>query len=398
MTAGLYLHIPFCTIRCGYCDFYTVTNGRSAIPSYLEALKREVRILAQQDAVKNLNFATIYFGGGTPSLLAPQQIAALIDEMRSQLYFEDAVEITIEVNPGTVDLNQLQELHQVGVNRLSTGVQSFQENELKFLDRDHSTAQSVQCIKDARKAGFENINLDLIFGLPKQKVKTWQDNLRRAAELEPEHISAYNLTFEDGTPLTRQLKQGVFKRCPEESERAMQLAAIEILGDYGYPQYEISNYARPGFESRHNRKYWDGSPYLGLGASAHSLLGGKRVWNVRNYKLYTAQLIQNKLAIAGEEELGQDDVCFEHIFLGLRQRQGVHLREFENRTGVSFFEKYRQTVSKLFDCQFNDDELVSDLLLGKRNLKATLLEFENGFLRLTEPGILMCDTVCAEFV
>lgn len=396
MTAGLYIHIPFCSIRCGYCDFYTVTQAHAAIPSYLEALKREIQLFAERDEVKALDFGTIYFGGGTPSLLEAGQIGALIAHAFSHFRFHEPVEITIEANPGTVSLDQFKEFRRVGVNRVSIGVQSFSEAELRFLDRDHSAEQSIRCVQNARKADFENLSLDLIFGLPEQEVDTWMQNLHRAAALEPDHISAYNLTFTDGTPLTRQLRQGRFELCDEEKQRSMQLAAIEILDTYRYPQYEISNYARPGFESRHNRKYWDGSPYLGLGASAHSLLGQKRFWNIRNYRLYTEFLAQDKLAISGEEQLGRDDVCFERLFLGLRQRRGVSLSEFEICTGIGFFEKYGSTLNKFFDCHFNN-ELLSALTLGKSNLKTKLMEFENGFLKLTEEGILVCDAICAEF-
>jgi len=397
MTAGLYIHIPFCSIRCGYCDFYTVTQGHAAIPSYLEAVKREIQLFARQDDVKNLTFGTIYFGGGTPSLLEPAQIGSLIGHAFSQFRFQEPVEITIEANPGTVSLEQFKEFLRAGVNRVSIGVQSFAEAELTFLDRDHSAEQSIRCVQNARKAGFENLSLDLIFGLPGQDVDTWSQNLHQAAELDPDHISAYNLTFTEGTPLTKQLRQGRFELCDEEKERAMQLSAIEILDTYGYSQYEISNYARPGFESRHNRKYWDGSPYLGLGASAHSLLGQKRFWNVRNYRLYTESLAQEKLPISGEEQLEQDDLCFERVFLGLRQRRGIDLSEFEKQTGVSLFEKYRGTVNKLFDCHLSDD-LIVDLTRGKRSLKTKLMACEDGFLKLTGPGILLCDAICAEFV
>lgn len=397
MTAGLYIHIPFCSIRCGYCDFYTVTNGEAAIPSYLEAVKREIELFADRADVKTLDFGTIYVGGGTPSLLRAAQIGGLIEHAASQLRFQEPVEITLEANPGTVSLDQFKAFRRVGVNRVSVGVQSFAESELKFLDRDHSAEQSVRCVDNARRAGFENVSLDLIFGLPGQETETWSQNLHRAAELAPDHISAYNLTFTDGTPLTRQLQQGRFELCDEEKQRAMQLAAIEILDRYGYPQYEISNYARPGFESRHNRKYWDGSPYLGLGASAHSFLQNTRFWNIKNYRLYTELLAQGKLAISGEEQLAQDDLCFERLFLGLRQRRGVNLSEFEAGTGIAFFDRYLRVMTKLFGCQFSD-ATIADLQLGKAHLSTQLMTFENGFLKLTEEGILVCDAICAEFV
>lgn len=398
MTAGLYIHIPFCNKRCGYCDFYTVADRAASIPTYLDALRREMEFYAAHPVVTGLSFETLYFGGGTPSLLNAEQLSSLINSAFTKFNFVANPEVTVETNPGTVDLEKLRSYRAGGVNRLSIGVQSFDATELRFLDRNHSADEAVACFDDARWAGFDNISIDLIFALPKQSLAAWKKNLQQAAALAPEHISAYNLTYEDGTPLTRQLNQGKIKSCSEEMQRSMQLMAMEYLPQTGLAHYEISNYARSGKESRHNQKYWDGSPYLGLGASAHSFVAGKRFWNIRNYKQYCERLAENKSPVADGEMVDVDKKCFEKLFLGLRQRRGVNLRSFESEIGMSVFEKYGAILTNFFSKNMNNQTLATELTRGTQNLKSKLLKIENGFLRLTDRGVLLCDTICAEFV
>ena len=248
MTAGLYIHFPFCEIRCGYCDFFTITNRDARIPAFLDALKSEFQIYSRNPAAAELLYSTLYFGGGTPSLLQPAQLADIIEAARSAFHFHDETEITLETNPGTVNFDRLRELLAVGINRLSIGVQSFHEEELRFLDRDHTATDAVRCFDNARKAGFPNISIDLIFSLPGQDIAAWRDNLKNAVSLQPDHISAYNLTFEDGTPLTTQLRQGRFRTLPDETQREMHLLTIEKLSAAGLEHYEISNYAVPDLQ------------------------------------------------------------------------------------------------------------------------------------------------------
>lgn len=397
MTAGLYIHFPFCEIRCGYCDFFTVTNRAARIPAYIAALKAEFQIYSRNPAATEVIYSTLYFGGGTPSLLQPAQLADIIKAARSAFHFHDETEITLETNPGTVDFDRLRELLAVGINRLSIGVQSFQEEELRFLDRDHTATDAVRCFDNARKAGFQNISIDLIFSLPGQDISAWHDNLESAVSLQPDHISAYNLTFEDGTPLTTQLRQGRFRTLPDETQREMHLLTIEQLAAGGLEQYEISNYAVSGFQSRHNKKYWDGSAYLGLGPSSHSYLAGRRFWNVRNLKGYLDSMNQGKLAVDGGETLNERQAAFERIYLGLRQRCGVNLHAFAQEFGISLLERHGDVLKKFFECDFNAEEIMADLTSGARHLKHELLEIRHGFLRLTTEGVILCDAICAEF-
>ncbi|NIR53178.1 radical SAM family heme chaperone HemW, partial [candidate division KSB1 bacterium] len=307
-------------------------------------------------------------------------------------------EITIETNPGTVDLDKLKAYREAGVNRLSLGMQSFQPEELFALDRIHTVEDAHSCYEDARKAGFENVSVDLIFALPNQPFENWQTTLTKAVALGPEHISAYNLSFESGTPLTKTLRRGEIAPCSVDVERKMYLHSIDYLQAHGYEQYEISNFAKPNRECVHNQKYWDGSPYLGLGASSHSFMDKRRFWNVRNLREYIELLNSQTLPIEGEETLDLEQKSFERVLLGLRQRRGVDLKSFENDLGFSFFEKYVQPLSKFFSCDFSDGMFASELSDGQRKIKSRLLEIEDGFLKLTKQGLLLNDSICAAFL
>ncbi|MFQ5751998.1 MAG: radical SAM family heme chaperone HemW [bacterium] len=398
MTAGLYIHIPFCEKRCGYCDFYTVTRREAQIPAYLNALKKEINLYSNGQTVKDLVFETLFFGGGTPSLLEPEQIASLSDCIFSKFNFVPEPEITLETNPGTVNLKKLKAFRSTGINRLSLGIQSFQPNELKILERIHSVAEAVACFKDARKAGFANISMDLIFALPNQKLETWKKNLELAVTLAPNHISAYNLTIANGTPFKAKVRNGTFEEVSEEVQRAMYLTTIEYLQKAGFYQYEISNFAQPNYPSRHNQMYWDGSSYLGLGTSAHSFINNRRFWNLSNLWKYNALLAKDELPIAGEECLELETQSLEKIFLGLRQLRGINLKLFEEELGFSLFDKYLKPLSRFFSCNLRDKSFIRELTSGSRQIKAELLKIEDGFLRLTKQGLLLCDAICAEFV
>jgi len=397
MGAALYIHIPFCTKRCGYCDFYTVAGQENAIPAYVQAVQDELARYAADPYIQSLTFETLYFGGGTPSLLSPAQLGAIIERAQALLHFAQNTELTVEANPGTVDVAKLSAYREAGVNRISIGIQSFCESELHFLERNHTVDVGVQGVEDARKAGFENISIDLIFALPGQTPARWQENLRRAVELQPQHISAYNLTYEPGTPLTTRLQQQRFRKLSEAGERALQVLTIEILQQHDYGQYEISNFAKSGFASHHNQKYWDGSPYLGIGAAAHSFLQNRRFWNVSNYTHYIRHMAQGDSVVAGEEQLQPDVRSFELLYLGLRQRKGVDLSAFEREVGVSLIEKYAAPLSRLFDRSFDDSRLNRALTEGCEKIQSLLLTIEGGFLKLTDEGLLVCDAICAEF-
>ena len=375
-TAALYIHIPFCEKRCVYCDFYTVAGVSSRIPDYVAALKKEIGLRAAEPFWQRQRFATVFFGGGTPSLLSPQQIAEILDTVFGTFQFEQHPEITIEANPGTLTSEQLARYRSTGVNRLSLGVQSLHADELERLDRIHSPQQAIDAVMMARHAGFENINMDFIFALPQQTIPRWQASLEQAFELQPTHISAYNLTIEHGTPLDVKIRKGEMEPLSEEEERAFYQFTIDFLESHGYRQYEISNFAKPGFEAKHNIKYWDGSVYLGLGASAHSFDGKRRFWNVANLRKYLEALTAARLPEDSAEQLSKSQQMFETAFLGLRQRQGVDL--------AAFAKKFRQS----FDATFNG--LVPELEKGG------LLIRRDERLQLTPEGLFLCDEICAK--
>jgi len=354
-------------------------------------------LYAADDRFRKLMFDSIFIGGGTPSLLNPKDIAALLTTVRGLFEVATESEITIEANPGTLNQDILADLKAGGVNRLSLGAQSFDEAELAFLDRDHSAADTRSCMAAARAAGHENVSLDLIYGLPGQTTRAWRDNLRAAVALCPDHISAYCLTFEPGTPLTHRYRKGEVKMPPEESVREMQLLTSDYLDEAGYDRYEISNYAHPTFESRHNKKYWSGAPYLGIGVSAHSFVAGSRFWNVRNYKSYMERLSQSSLPVAEEEILSDGQRCLERIFLGLRQRCGVHLQHFRHEFGESLFDRYEAVMKKHFPAVQTTGALALEFEEGTRSIAGQYLVIEDGWLRLTREALPLCDSLCAEF-
>jgi oxygen-independent coproporphyrinogen-3 oxidase len=375
-TAALYIHIPFCEKRCIYCDFYTVAGVASRIPDYVAALKKEIVLRAADSFWQRQRFATIFFGGGTPSLLSPQQIAEILDTAFGSFQFEPHPEITLEANPGTITSEQLARYRFAGLNRLSLGVQSLHADELEQLDRIHSPQQALDAVMMARHAGFDNINMDFIFALPQQTIPRWKENLERAIELQPTHISAYNLTIEHGTPLDIKIRKGEMQPLSEEEERAFYQFTMDFLECHGYRQYEISNFARPNFEARHNIKYWDGSVYLGFGASAHSYDGKRRFWNVANLRKYLEVLAAARLPEDHTEQLTKSQRMFETAFLGLRQRRGVDLAAF----------------AKKFRCSF--DETFNGVA---RNMeKGGLLIRQDNYLQLTREGLFLCDEICAK--
>ncbi len=397
MSAGLYIHIPFCSIQCGYCDFFTLQNRTDQFKPYLNSLSSELTMYSQDPRFRSLEFDTVFLGGGTPSLLDPADLSTLLDTIAGLFNIAAKSEITLEANPGLLSERQLRGFKAAGINRLSLGAQSFIRGELAFLDRDHTAADILSSIRAVRGAGFENISLDLIYGLPNQAAGEWQYNLEQAVQLEPDHISSYCLTFEPGTPLVTRVKQGKVEEPDDDVCAAMQLLALDYLCEHGYAQYEISNFARPGFESRHNLKYWNGLPYLGVGVSAHSFVLNTRFWNARNYKRYMDSLAGNSLPVVEAEVLTESQRQLERVFLGLRQRRGVSLRSFASDFGISFFERYARELAKHFSEESIDVKTGGELETGARKVEARYLAIEDGFLRLTRAGLPLCDGICAGF-
>lgn len=296
----------------------------------------------------SLQFDSLYIGGGTPSILESEQIREIIETAYPCFQIMPAAEITIEINPGTVSLDKLKHYRSFNINRINIGIQSFQDAQLKFLGRIHSSKQAEISINGARKAGFENLGLDLIYGIPGQTVKSWLSDLKRAVEFEPEHLSCYMLTYESGTPMEIDLQKGCFTPLSESFIAELYLATISFLNARGYIQYEISNFAKSkSNRSRHNRKYWSFAPYIGLGPSAHSYLEPCRRWNHRCLKSYIKDLAAGCLPIAGQEILTQQQQMIEVIYLGLRQTDGIALDEFEKKFGVGFEQLFADVLSFL---------------------------------------------------
>jgi len=373
---GLYIHIPFCISKCGYCDFYSIVDT-SLTNTFINALLDEIKLSSSRFKTRN-RFDTVYFGGGTPSLLKPDQISKILDTLSEYFLLEDDCEITSEINPGTLDSRQLKKLIDLGVNRISIGVQSFIQDELKLLDRIHTVNESVNTILTCREAGFEKINLDLIFAIPNQTSFNWNYNLEKALSYSPEHLSVYNLTYEKETPFFKQLMEGQIVRLDEKKEIEFFGMAHNLLTDSGYIHYEVSNYAKIESEfSRHNYKYWQHTPYLGFGPSAHSFWDKSRWANVRSVHEYISIINNGKLPRLFHEKLNKYQLVSEHIFLALRTYQGLSLAEFENLFGIKFFEKFARETQKLID---NKLAIIWD-----------------DYFRLTEKGMLFCDEILTQF-
>ncbi|MCU0558766.1 MAG: radical SAM family heme chaperone HemW [Desulfobacterales bacterium] len=340
---GIYVHVPFCRRKCPYCDFYSVTDlGRT--PAFLDGLEREVRLTRAGRRV----FDSIYLGGGTPSLLAPAEVARILAALFAHLRFEAPVEITLEANPGTLGPQALAGFRAAGVNRLNIGVQSFRDETLARLGRIHSAAEARRALAQARSAGFGNLGIDLMYGLPGQGLAEWRRELAAAVRFGPEHIACYMLTLEPGTPLSDAHRDGRFHPAAEGRVAQLFLATVEFLTGHGYRHYEVSNFARAeAYLSRHNGTYWSYRPYVGFGPAAHSFLPPRRFWNHRSLERYLADLAADKLPRAGQEKLTPAQQMTEFIMLGLRTTEGVGLAEFQRRFGVDFNERFGAAAAEL---------------------------------------------------
>jgi oxygen-independent coproporphyrinogen-3 oxidase len=377
---GIYVHVPFCLRKCVYCDFFSIAD-LSLKPAFLKALSSEISAADPGPMV----FDTICIGGGTPSILKPAEVKGILNSLFSKFRFEGSVEVTLEANPGTVDFEKLKDFRSAGVNRLSIGVQSFQEKNLAMLGRIHSAQQAHAALANARRAGFENVGLDLMYGLPGQATQDWSADLESALAHGPEHIACYMLTVEPATPLAEEQRLGRFQPAPEEDVAELFMATSEFLAARGYLHYEISNFARWGagrcegaWVCRHNSKYWTHAPYLGFGPAAHSFLPPKRFWNHRDVQRYVDEVRAARRPVAGEEVLTADQEIMEVIMLGLRTAAGVDLQDFRDRFGADFMGLNGEAAT----------ELVSRGLLVLRN----------GRCAPTRRGMLFLNTVTAALV
>ena len=389
---SVYIHVPFCVQRCLYCDFITYAGQQAWLPAYVEAAIKEIHWLDSSRAKTNEPAQTVYFGGGTPSLLSIGQVEALLAAVDLSFGLMENAEITLEANPGTLTLDYLRELRASGVNRLSLGVQSFSDAELAQLGRIHTREEALQSILWAKQAGFENLSLDLIFGLPKQSLKAWEYNLQEAIKIHPEHLSLYNLIVEDGTPLAKQIANGEIPAPDDDVAADMYELTMDFLTSAGYEQYEISSWATsPEFESRHNKAYWQMTPYLGVGAAAAGFAENVRTLNTPSIPEYVQRISTQRSALpyprsaANRESNEVDDFTQmqESMMLGLRlTREGI--------SNAAFRARYGQDISAAFPEEVHR-------LLAKGLVE--WVDFPDGLhVRLTRRGKMLGNQAFMEFV
>ena len=335
--AGLYVHVPFCLTRCGYCDFNAYAGLDHLSNRYVRALAGEARLHAPDWA--GVPFASVFFGGGTPTTVDPAELVGLIGELRRSFALDSSGEITVEANPDTVDVRSLSALRAGGVNRLSMGAQSFDPSVLEALERVHQPSSVRRAFAEARSAGFDDVNLDLIFGADGETLASWRRTLEETLNLRPEHVSAYALTIEPATPLGRAVADGDTPPPDPDRQADMFELACEVLGAAGYEHYEVSNWALPGRECRHNLGYWQRRPYLGLGAGAHSWRDGRRFWNLRPPQQYLETVERGDRPIGGEEVLDRDEERLESVFLGLRTSAGVSATDVDPERAEPFLDE-----------------------------------------------------------
>jgi oxygen-independent coproporphyrinogen-3 oxidase len=426
MVYSLYIHIPFCAHRCAYCDFNTYAGQEDALPAYVRALCREISFAGEaaghQQKPGDGRIGTVFFGGGTPSLLSPAQFNLILSAIRQYLGLLPETEISFEANPGTVSRESLFRLREIGLNRISFGVQSANPEELRMLERQHSYFDVISAVQWAREAGFENLNLDLIYGLPEQKPETWQATVRRAVQLNPEHLSLYALTLEHGTPFGRWAARGLLPLPDPDLAAEMYEWASDFLAGAGYLQYEISNWAKPGdsdpgriherrslasspphFACRHNLQYWRSLPYLGLGAGAHGYVNGLRYSNVLRIKTYIDRLDGGAgslgsrpwpltpAAVNHHRNSRQEDMS-EYMITGLRlTSEGVAPKDFAARFGVDLHEIYGKEIQRLVELG------LLEWVLSPRSA-GTGGRARGDRLRLTYRARLIANQVFVEFV
>ena len=343
---ALYLHIPFCKQKCLYCDFLSAPASRKEQTRYVEALLCDCR-QTLQGLGENYEVATVFIGGGTPSLLPVEQIAALLDEIRKHISFVEKAEVTMEMNPGTLRAGYLKKLYAAGVNRLSLGLQSVHESELHTLGRIHSYQDFLHAFDEAREAGFLNINVDLMYNLPGQTLKSWQQTLERVMKLQPEHISAYSLIIEEGTPFYQAYGSGTLELPVEEELEAMDALTADKMAEYQYEQYEISNYAKKGYACRHNLCYWERGEYIGLGLGASSFFQGERFRRCVDLGQYINQKEIGEFTREDVHPVCIKEAMEEFMFLGLRLTKGVKKDAFYRCFGKTVYEVYEKTLEKL---------------------------------------------------
>ncbi len=377
LSPGLYLHIPFCSAICPYCDFAVLTGGREHRARFVEHLLTEIRMW-HDDRARFESIDTIYFGGGTPSALLPGDYSRILAAIRENLSIREDAWIFFEANPEDVTPASVKAWRDLGVRFLSLGIQSLHPAALRFLGRRHTPEEAQRSVELAREAGFDTVSIDLIYGLPGQTAADWRRMLEEAVALKPDHLSCYQLTIHEGTPFGFRLARGKMAEIPEPEQAELFLLTHRFLADHGYPGYEVSNFARsPEHRSRHNQKYWDHTPYLGLGPSAHSFSGTRRWWNERELKPWEARIDSGERPVADGEELTRDDLAVEALMLGFRTAEGIDLELFQERYGVDLAAINARLIERL---------------TGER-----LLRPEAGRLVPTLEGLAVADSLARDF-
>ncbi|HKI79462.1 MAG TPA: radical SAM family heme chaperone HemW [Ignavibacteriaceae bacterium] len=373
--SALYVHIPFCDHKCIYCDFYSIITSDNIRP-FLDSIKKEIKYYSGLYS-DDRKFTSIFFGGGTPSLMEPAYLKEIINSLKENYDVSDNAEITMETNPGTVNKEKLKSFQEIGINRISIGIQSFHEDELKFLTRIHDKKTAIETVRDAKDVGFNNISIDLIFNLPGQTKEKWRSNLQTAIDLPINHLSAYSLILERGTILNKMVLDKKVVMEDEDHDADLYEMTMDFMEDAGYYQYEVSNFTKPGFECRHNNAYWRYRDYLSFGTSAHSFVTGKRWWNYSSLKKYIYEIEKNDSAVAGSEVVNEEQKFDEYVMLALRS-SGLNLKEFKNMFGENWInEKYGYF---------------------KELMNKNLITIDEEKLRFTKNGYALCDEILKEIL
>lgn len=373
--SALYVHIPFCDHKCIYCDFYSIITSDNIRP-FLNSIKKEIEYYSDL-YYKERIFTSIYFGGGTPSLMEPEYISLIIQLLKENYKVSNEAEITIEANPGTVDKEKLRIFRKVGINRISIGIQTFHDDELKFLTRVHDKKNAMETVYNAKKAGFENISIDLIFNLPGQTKIKWKENLETAVQLPIKHLSTYSLILERGTILNKMVLDKKVKMQDDDHDADLYEMTIDFMERNGFIQYEVSNFTLPGYECMHNNAYWQYRDYLSFGTSAHSFVDGKRWWNYSSLKRYISEIDKNSCAVAASENISKEQRLNEYVMLALRS-SGLDLTEFKNMFGANWINEKYDYIKKL--------------------MKRNLVTLDKKYLRLTKNGYAVCDEILKEIL
>ena len=371
---SFYIHVPFCRRRCAYCSFISYAGREADIPAYTRALAQELRLRPIEDA----EIKTIYFGGGTPSLLPVDALSQIFKTIKEHHKIADKAEITLEANPGSISREYLKPIRSLGVNRLSLGVQSLEDAELGLLGRLHTSTQARESIRQAKEASFTNLSLDFIYGIPRRSMETWRNMLAEVVTLGAQHLSLYGLTIEEGTPMHDCVKLGEMSAPDPDAAACEYEMAEEMLEATGYKQYEISNWAKPGFESRHNLAYWKRTPYLGLGVAAHSFINSERIANTSDLDEYLSCLTKGRLPPQTTETISATAALSEAVILGLRLNEGISADDIEAHFGIDLHSRF---ATEIAECSS----------LG-------LLEEQDGRLRLTPRGRLLGNEVFIRFL